>query len=129
MLRTSRRLPVFLGVLLLGALSGADGAEPLRLRVTPAASVAPGFVTVQASIEADPQNRLLQVVAASSDFYQSSQVEIDGAEAPRLSVFEFRNLPAGDYQVTAVLIGAQGPRATAFRLARVVPPGGFSTSR
>jgi hypothetical protein len=124
MLRRSRRVPVILGVCLLGALSGADGAEPLRLQVTPAAALAPAFVTVRASIEADAENRTLQVVAASRDFYRSSQVEIDGAQAPRLSVFEFPNLPAGDYEFKATLTGTRGPRATVFRFARVVPLGG-----
>jgi hypothetical protein len=124
MLRRSRRVPVILGVCLLGALSGVDGAEPLRLQVTPVAALAPAFVTVRASIEADAENRGLQVVAASSDFYRSSQVEIDGAQAPRLSVFEFRNLPAGDYEFTAILTGTHGPRATVFRFAKVVPLGG-----
>jgi len=112
---------VFLGLLLLGTFSGADGAEPLRLRVSPEASFAPGFVKVQVSIEADPENRRLAVVAASADFYRSSEVDIDGAQAPRLSVFEFRGLPAGEYQFTGVLTGTRGTRATAFRFAKVVP--------
>src|SRR6266700_1103316 len=100
MARRARRIPVFLGVFLLGALSGVDGAEPLRLRLTPAASRAPGFVTVEASIEADASNRLLEVVGASADFYRSSEIEIDGAEGPRVSVFKFPNLPAGEYEFT-----------------------------
>jgi len=124
MLRRSRRIPVILGVCLLGALSGVDGAEPLRLRVSPAASLAPGFVKVQASIEADADNRFLEIVAVSSDFYRSSQVEIDGAQAARLRVFEFPNLPAGDYQFTATLIGTHGTRASILQFAKVVPLGG-----
>jgi hypothetical protein len=127
MFRRSRRIPVFLGVFLLGALSGVDGAEPLRLRVSPEASFAPAFVTVRVSIEADAENRILEVVAASPDFYRSSQVEINGAQAPRLSVFEFRDLPAGDYQFTGILSGTRGPRATVFRFAKVVPS--VNTSR
>jgi hypothetical protein len=121
MLRRSRRVLMFLGVCLLGALSGVDGAEPLHIRVTPAASLAPGFVTVQASIESDAENRLLEVVAVSPDFYRSSEIQLDGAHAPRLNVFEFRNLPAGEYQFTGTLIGTQGRRATVFRFAKVIP--------
>jgi hypothetical protein len=41
-----------------------------------------------------------------------------------LNVFEFRNLPAGLYQVTGVLLGSRGRRATVSRLARVEPPFG-----
>ena len=123
MARRSRRVPVSLGVclLLLGALSGVDGAEPLRLQVTPAASRAPGLVTVRASIEADAENRLLEVVAASPDFYRRSEIEVNGAQGQRLNVFTFPNLPAGQYEFTAILIGTQGPRASAFRVAIVAP--------
>ena len=107
-----RRVPVFLGVclLLLGALSGVDGAEPLRLQVTPAASRAPGFVTVRASIEADAENRLLEIVAASPDFYRRSEIEVNGAQGQRLNVF-IPNLPAGEYEFTAILIGTHGPKS------------------
>ena len=124
MVRRSRRVGIIFGVVLLGALSGVEGAEPLRLRVSPEAMLAPGFVTVRASIEADAENRLLEVTATSADFYRSSTVEMDGAQAPRLSVFEFRGLPPGDYEFAGRLIGVHGPRATVFRLARVVPIGG-----
>ncbi len=87
-------------------------------------SIAPGFVTVQVSIEGDPQNRLLEVVAESPDFYRSSQIQLDGSDAPRLSVIEFRDLPTGLYQVTGTLIGTHGTRATASRLAKVAPSPG-----
>ena len=85
---------------------------------------APGFLTVQASVETDADNRLLQVVAESPDFYRSSQIQLDGANAPRVKVIEFRNLPTGLYQVTGTLIGTQGPRATVLRIANVAPTGG-----
>ena len=120
----SRRISVLLGACVLVGLSGADGAEPLRLRVSPAMSVAPGFVTVQVSVEEDGQNRLLEVVAESPDFYRRSLIQLDGANAPRLTVIEFRDLPTGLYQVTGTLIGSQGTRATAQRLAKVAPSPG-----
>ena len=124
MWRRSRRVFVLLGACVLAGLSGVDGAEPLRLRVAPAMTVAPGFFTVQVSVEADAENRLLQVVAESPDFYRSSQIQLDGAQAPRLKVIEFRNLPTGVYQVTGTLIGTQGTRATVLRLAKVAPSSG-----
>ncbi len=121
MSRRSRRVFMLLGACVLAGLSGVDAAEPLRLRVTPAMSVAPGLLTVQVSVEADARNRLLEVVAESRDFYRSSVFELDGANAPRVKVLEFRSLPTGVYQVTGTLIGTEGPRATAFRLATVAP--------
>jgi hypothetical protein len=101
-----------------------NGGEPLRLKVSPAVGSAPGFLTVRVNVEAIADDRFLQVVAESTDFYRSSQISIDGKNASKLSVFEFRNLPTGLYHVTGVLVGVHGPRATAWGLAPVVPSPG-----
>ena len=100
------------------------GGESLRLRVTPAVGSAPGFLTVRVNVDAVADDRFLEVVAESTDFYRSSQISIDGRNASRLSVFEFRNLPTGLYHVTGVLVGVHGPRATAWGVATVVPTPG-----
>ena len=89
------------------------------MQVRPQMSMAPGFVTVKVVVEAAPENRRLQVTAESADFYRSSEVQLDGANGVPLSVFEFRGLPTGTYYVTGVLIGVNGPRATASGIARV----------
>jgi hypothetical protein len=39
-------------------------------------------------------------------------------------VFEFRNLPSGQYEVTGVLMGVNGPRAMATGIAKVQPAAG-----
>jgi hypothetical protein len=91
------------------------------MRVTPLVAFAPGFLTVSVTVPADAENRSLQVVAESSDFYRSSQVSLDGKNAPPLNVFKFRDLPSGVYQITSVLTGATGQRAIAQRLAKVQP--------
>jgi hypothetical protein len=109
---------------LLCAASTLDGREPLRMRVSPAVAMAPGFVTVRVSVEAAAENRTLQVVAESPDFYRSSQIQLNGAQAAPLAVFEFRNLPSGLYQVTGTLVGVNGPRATVAGLAKVQPSPG-----
>ena len=94
------------------------------MRVSPAVAMAPGFLTVRVSVEAAAENRTLQVVAESPDFYRSSQIQLDGAHAAPITVFEFRNLPSGLYQVTGVLVGVNGPRATVGGLAKVQPSPG-----
>jgi hypothetical protein len=104
--------------------SGLEGGDAIRLQVTPTLSVAPAFLTVRVRVEAAAENRGLQVVAESADFYRSSEVQLEGDRAESLSVFEFRNLPPGTYQITGVLVGANGPRATALKIARVEPQGG-----
>jgi len=91
------------------------------MRVTPELTLAPGLLTVRASVESDPQNRFLDVVAESEDFFRSSRIQLDGRDAPVLNVIEFRNLPTGLYQITGVLMGERGPRATVLKLAKVAP--------
>ena len=95
--------------------------EPLRMQLSPAVSREPAVLTIRVTVEPADENRMLQVVAESSTFYRSSEVQIDGRNAAPLNVFRFRNLPNGVYQVTSLLIGTHGQRATAFRTARVAP--------
>jgi hypothetical protein len=109
------------GFSVVAAGRAVNGGEPLRLQVSPTMTRAPADVTVRVSIEAAADNRLLEVVAESADFYRSSQIPIDGANAPPLSVFEFRNLPTGLYQVTGVLVRAGGQRSSVSRIAKVEP--------
>src|SRR5262245_7725553 len=97
------------------------GHEGLRMQVTPAVSLEPAVLTVRVSIEPSADNRVLQIIAESADFFRSSEVQINGEHAAPLNVFEFRNLPTGLYHVTSVLTGVSGRRATAFKLARVEP--------
>jgi hypothetical protein len=59
-------------------------------------------------IASDPDNRAVQVVAESSEFYRSSEIQLEGDRAPRTSVFEFRSLPSGTYEVRATLRGPSG---------------------
>ncbi len=51
----------------------------------------------------------------SADYYRRSSIQLDGANAPRLNLFEFRNLPTGTYDVTSVLVGSGGERTMVSR--------------
>jgi len=95
------------GVLVMAA--GPLGAgERLALRVSPAVSFAPANLVVRATIEADAANRAVEVVAESSEFYRSSEIELDGERAPRTNMFEFRSLPSGTYEVRVTLRAGDG---------------------
>jgi hypothetical protein len=50
------------------------------------------------------------VIADSAEFYRSSTITLEGDRAPKTMMVEFRSLPPGDYEVTAVLIGMDGHR-------------------
>jgi hypothetical protein len=115
------RIAAFLMFCLLAATRSLNGGEPLRIQVSPAVTRAPAFLTVRVNVEAAADNRLLQVIAESPDFYRSSEIQMDGANTPPLNVFEFRDLPTGLYHVTGVLVGVNGRRAMVSRLAKVEP--------
>ena len=97
------------------------GDDALRMQVSPLLARAPAAVTVRITFHAAADDRYLQVIAESPTFYRSSEVQLEGADASPIQVFEFRNLPTGVYEITSVLIGRQGPRATARRLAKIAP--------
>ena len=87
---------------------GAGQPDRLTLRVSPAVAFAPANMVVRASIAADADNRTIEIIAESDTFYRSSQVPLDGDRAPRTSLFEFRSLPPGIYEVKGILRGSAG---------------------
>jgi len=91
--------------------------QRMTLRVSPAVAFAPAHLVVRAHIEADAQNRAVEIVAESTEFYRSSEIQLDGENAPRTSTFEFRSLPPGTYEVTATLLGPGGQQRAAVRQA------------
>src|SRR5262245_5021904 len=98
--------------------------EPLSIRVSPAVSFAPANLIIQTRVDPDPYNRALEIVAESGDFYRSSTVQLEGDRAPKTTMFEFRSLPPGEYEVRASVIGADGqPKAIARGQAHVVESG------
>jgi hypothetical protein len=98
----------------------AAGDQPLRLSVSPAVALAPSWISVRVRIEADDDNRFLEIIAQSSDYTRSSTIELDGRHAPRVAVFDYPDLPAGQYEVSGWLVGTHGTRATATQVVRVV---------
>ena len=107
----------------------ASGNSRLSMRLLPAVSTAPGFVTILVVVEAHAENRALEVVAENAEFRRSSQISLDGARAPRVNTFEFRGLPTGYYEVTGILADHTGPRATVVRTLVVAQPRGSSRAR
>jgi hypothetical protein len=107
-----------------GAIGELNGGEALRMQVSPAISRAPAVLTVRVTVEPAADNRTLEIIAESSGFFRSSQVQLEGEHGAPLNVFQFRNLPTGFYQVTGVLVGVHGPRATVMRIAKVEPSPG-----
>jgi hypothetical protein len=108
------------GLCLLGGSRTVDSAQSLSLEVSPTVAPGPAFVRVRALVEPNEDNRSLEIVAQSTEFYRSSHVALDGLNSPRMAVVEYPRLPPGRYEITGVLIGTGGRRATAMKLVQLV---------
>jgi hypothetical protein len=115
---------ISLSLALPATLAADNPTDRLSLHVSPIVAIAPATVTVQARIDTDADNRALAISVESEEFSRSSQIELDGRNAPRLNVFELRDIPTGLYEVRAVLFGPNGPRATSLKLVRIAPGAG-----
>ena len=111
---------VFLRVCSIGAALPLDGGEPLTVRVSPTIAHEPAVLRVVAIVEADDRNRSLEVTAQSDGYLRSSQIQLEGHDARRVWDFEFKDVPRGNYEVTATLAGVDGRRAAVTRVAMVV---------
>jgi hypothetical protein len=113
-----------LGILLASTSALPLGAsEPITMKVSPAVSFAPANLVVRATIEADSANRSVEIIAESPDFYRSSEIQLEGDKAARTTMFEFRSLPPGTYEVRATLFGATGKRGVVRQQVNVMPSG------
>jgi hypothetical protein len=113
-----------IGILLVSSALPVRAKERMTLRVSPAVAFAPANLIVRTMIEADAQNRGIEIVAESSEFYRSSEMQLDGEHAPRTTTFEFRSLPPGDYEVKATLLASNGsPLATVRQQVNVIATG------
>jgi len=109
-------------------LSGPDvsGGQRLAIRVTPAVALAPALLTVRTTIEPSDDNRTLNIEVDSPTYRRSSEISLNGKHAQRVNVLEIRNLPAGLYEVRAVLTGPGGPIANMMQLVKVEPSAGHT---
>jgi hypothetical protein len=106
------------------ATAAAGANQPLAIKVSPAVSSAPADLIIRTSVDPHADNRSLEVVAESGDFYRSSTVMLEGDRAAKTTQFEFRSLPPGEYQVSVVVTGVDGRhRAISRGQAKVVESG------
>lgn len=95
--------------------ASAEAHQPLSMRVSPTQSFAPATVTVRVHVESADDNRGLEVVAESDEFYRASSAELDGSDAPSTITFEFRDVPGGSFEIKATLIGSAGKSRAVIR--------------
>jgi hypothetical protein len=72
------------GIIIMATTALPLGAGPrLTMKASPEISFAPANLPVRAMIEADAQNRAVTVIADSENFYRSSEIQLEGDQAPR----------------------------------------------
>jgi hypothetical protein len=104
---------LFASALFLSSAVSINANDPLTIAVSPAQSFAPTNLAIRVHVQPDPDNRALEVIAESGEYYRSSRILLDGAEAPRTITLEIRNLPSGDYDVRGTLINSAGRERSA----------------
>lgn len=112
--RTAARLATA-GLVVLGVsaltVDSAVGSRAIELKVRKSNERVAGDVRIQVSVEPDARNRTLLVVADSDEFYRSSEFTLDGEDAARTHWLDWYRLPAGQYEIQAVVRGVDGHRA------------------
>ena len=98
---------LLVGVLLLAG-SSIGARSPLDLHVSPNVATAPATLRIRATVAPDADNRAVTIIADSDTFFRSSQVMLEGDKAPRNTFVEYRNVPAGTYEIRGVLVGPDG---------------------
>ncbi|HZI79407.1 MAG TPA: hypothetical protein VFD69_07835 [Vicinamibacterales bacterium] len=103
-----------LGLMLSTATLVAAG-DQVSVRVNPSVAVAPTTLAIRVNVARQPENRALEIVVDSSDFYRLSRVQLDGDRAPTVNTLRIDSVPAGEYEVTATVIGSDGKRGMTAR--------------
>ena len=76
------------------------------VNVRPRVSFPGGVVRTLVRTPRDTENRGLRIAIEAGSYFASSDVQLDGADAPEIHDFEWTSLPDGDYRVEATLMRA-----------------------
>jgi hypothetical protein len=109
------RSQLWLFGLALSTAALAAAGDPVSIRVNPSVSVAPTMLAIRVNVVPQPENRALEIVLDSGEFYRLSRVQLEGDRGPAVNTLTVASVPAGDYEVTATVIDAGGNRGTRAR--------------
>ena len=89
------------------AVAQADKpADELTLRLTPRFVSAPGYLRSLIRVAPHEANRMLRVEIDSAGYYRSSDIQLDGASAPTSHFVDWKEVPAGKYDLRVSVLGA-----------------------
>lgn len=96
---------LMLTVTLLGAtVMSGTAADVVELRLNGRYYSEPATVQIVIAVEPDAANRLLRIEADGDRLYRATELTLDGQDEKRLHVVEFKNLPAGWYELRAAVL-------------------------
>ena len=111
------RIPIIslIGILLLsGAASTVgDANDIVEIRLRGRYYAEPATVQITVAVEPAAVNRALRVEADSERMFRSSEIVLSGAGEKRIHTLEFKNLPAGEYTLSAQVFSRNEMRAVA----------------
>jgi hypothetical protein len=112
----SRPWVTFVAVCLLVPL-GANAENPehdkVTVKIRPMVLFAGGEVRTTVHTPRDARNRGLRIIVEGTDYYASSDVQMDGMDAATTHQFTWKDLPGGPYRVDAILVREDGEKTTA----------------
>ena len=88
-------------------------SDAVSVTVSPTVAHEPARITIRVLVEPDSDNRALNVITESENFFRRSFQQLEGERSARTSVFEYDGLPAGDYEVRVVLVVVNGSSGAA----------------
>lgn len=83
-------------------------SDRVVIRVWPMTSMAPTSFLIRVLIERNATNRWIKVTAESDAYFASSEGQLEGERSSRLRIVQFRDVPAGTYELRAVVLDMNG---------------------
>ena len=94
-------------------------AGRLSIRVTPATSFAPASLSVRILLDRNTDDRWMRITIESDEYFRSSDSGLD-EKSPRLLILQYRDLPAGEYDLYAEVFGPGGRIRTSARTSALI---------
>ncbi len=126
----TRTLAAAVGMILAaaGGSTSVSAREPITVSVWPAVTTARAAARLKIQVDRDDENRALIWVVDGPSYYRSSTQQIDGADAPRLWFVVVKDLPAGEFDVRAVVRRRNNSEVVALTKIVVLPRAGRENS-
>jgi hypothetical protein len=108
------------GAVLVGPTTVGAADDELTVRLPSVVSRSSSMVRAVIRVPREADNRMLRVTLDSDTFYRSSDLPLDGNEAPQSHTLAWHSLPAGEYEVTIQLVGVSGVKRIVRRQLHVI---------